>query len=95
MLQPSVVYTETKPPSLKSLITDPYIVLAAGRKNPLSNIKYTDILNKEIYNYRCCRRNNVCKYGYCYVGTESTNMDDGHDGREPLETGSYVFTSEH
>ncbi|XP_050462768.1 synaptic vesicular amine transporter isoform X2 [Cataglyphis hispanica] len=30
MLQPSVVYTETKPPSLKSLITDPYIILAAG-----------------------------------------------------------------
>nr|XP_012146953.1 PREDICTED: synaptic vesicular amine transporter isoform X3 [Megachile rotundata] len=30
VLQPSVVYTETEPPSLKSLITDPYIVLAAG-----------------------------------------------------------------
>ncbi|EFN70897.1 Synaptic vesicular amine transporter [Camponotus floridanus] len=30
MLQPSVVYTETKPPSLKSLVTDPYIILAAG-----------------------------------------------------------------
>ncbi|KYN05895.1 Synaptic vesicular amine transporter [Cyphomyrmex costatus] len=29
MLQPSVVYTEAEPPSLKSLITDPYIVLAA------------------------------------------------------------------
>ncbi|KAL0116163.1 hypothetical protein PUN28_011192 [Cardiocondyla obscurior] len=30
MLQPSVVYTEAEPPSLKSLITDPYIALAAG-----------------------------------------------------------------
>ncbi|EFN79390.1 synaptic vesicular amine transporter [Harpegnathos saltator] len=30
MLQPSVVYTEAEPPSLKSLITDPYIVIAAG-----------------------------------------------------------------
>ncbi|KAH0945013.1 hypothetical protein HN011_005027 [Eciton burchellii] len=30
MLQPSVVYTEAEPPSLKSLVTDPYIVLAAG-----------------------------------------------------------------
>lgn len=30
MLQPSVVYTEAEPPSLKSLITDPYIILAAG-----------------------------------------------------------------
>lgn len=41
MLQPSVVYTETKPPSLKALITDPYIILAAGKKNdPLTNIKY-------------------------------------------------------
>lgn len=41
MLQPSVVYTETKPPSLKSLITDPYIILAAGKKNdPLTNVKY-------------------------------------------------------
>ena len=33
MLQPSVVYTEAEPPSLKSLITDPYIVLAAGERN--------------------------------------------------------------
>lgn len=30
VLQPSIVYTEAEPPSLKSLITDPYIVLAAG-----------------------------------------------------------------
>nr|XP_031847423.1 synaptic vesicular amine transporter-like isoform X2 [Nomia melanderi] len=30
VLQPSVVYTEAEPPSLKTLITDPYIVLAAG-----------------------------------------------------------------
>ncbi|XP_076678282.1 vesicular monoamine transporter [Andrena cerasifolii] len=30
VLQPSVVYTEADPPSLKTLITDPYIILAAG-----------------------------------------------------------------
>ncbi|XP_043465035.1 synaptic vesicular amine transporter isoform X2 [Leptopilina heterotoma] len=30
MLQPSIVYTEVEPPSLKALITDPYILLAAG-----------------------------------------------------------------
>lgn len=30
MLQPSVVYTEAEPPSLKSLVSDPYIILAAG-----------------------------------------------------------------
>ncbi|XP_015610366.1 synaptic vesicular amine transporter [Cephus cinctus] len=30
MLQPSIVYTEAEPPSLKALITDPYIVIAAG-----------------------------------------------------------------
>ncbi|XP_043273073.1 synaptic vesicular amine transporter isoform X2 [Venturia canescens] len=30
MLQPAVVYTETDPPSLKSLMMDPYIVIAAG-----------------------------------------------------------------
>ncbi|KZC11104.1 PREDICTED: synaptic vesicular amine transporter [Dufourea novaeangliae] len=30
VLQPSVVYTEADPPSLKALVTDPYIVLAAG-----------------------------------------------------------------
>lgn len=30
VLQPSVVYTEAEPPSLKSLVTDPYIGLAAG-----------------------------------------------------------------
>lgn len=31
MLQPSVVYTEAAPPSLKSLVMDPYIILAAGK----------------------------------------------------------------
>ncbi|XP_057340591.1 synaptic vesicular amine transporter [Microplitis mediator] len=30
MLQPTVVYTETASPSLKALITDPYIIVAAG-----------------------------------------------------------------
>ncbi|XP_034940472.1 synaptic vesicular amine transporter-like [Chelonus insularis] len=30
MLQPSVVYTETTSPSLKALISDPYIIIAAG-----------------------------------------------------------------
>ncbi|XP_046430516.1 synaptic vesicular amine transporter isoform X1 [Neodiprion fabricii] len=30
MLQPSVVYTEADPPSLKALVTDPYIIIAAG-----------------------------------------------------------------
>ncbi|XP_015116251.1 synaptic vesicular amine transporter [Diachasma alloeum] len=30
MLQPSVVYTESPPPSLKALISDPYIIIAAG-----------------------------------------------------------------
>ncbi|XP_017889817.1 synaptic vesicular amine transporter [Ceratina calcarata] len=30
VLQPSVVYTEAEPPSLKALITDPYIILVAG-----------------------------------------------------------------
>ncbi|XP_011302574.1 synaptic vesicular amine transporter [Fopius arisanus] len=30
MLQPSVVYTEAPPPSLKALVTDPYIIIAAG-----------------------------------------------------------------
>lgn len=34
VLQPSVVYTEADPPSLKTLITDPYIVLAAGVFSP-------------------------------------------------------------
>lgn len=30
MLQPAVVRQESDPPSLKSLITDPYIIIAAG-----------------------------------------------------------------
>lgn len=30
MLQPSLEHTATDPPSLKSLITDPYIIIAAG-----------------------------------------------------------------
>lgn len=31
MLQPSVVYTEADPPSLKALVMDPYIIIAAGK----------------------------------------------------------------
>lgn len=31
MLQPSVVRQESDPPSLKALISDPYIVIAAGK----------------------------------------------------------------
>ena len=30
MLQPAVVHTDTDPPSLKTLISDPYILIAAG-----------------------------------------------------------------
>lgn len=30
MLQPSIVHTDSDPPSLKSLISDPYILIAAG-----------------------------------------------------------------
>lgn len=33
MLQPSVVRQDTDPPSLKALVTDPYIIVAAGRYN--------------------------------------------------------------
>lgn len=32
MLQPSVVRQESDPPSLKALIMDPYILIAAGMK---------------------------------------------------------------
>lgn len=31
MLQPAVVRQESDPPSLKALITDPYIIVASGR----------------------------------------------------------------
>lgn len=31
MLQPSVVRQDTDPPSLKALVTDPYIIVAAGK----------------------------------------------------------------
>jgi hypothetical protein len=31
MLQPGVVRQESDPPSLKSLVMDPYIIVAAGR----------------------------------------------------------------
>jgi hypothetical protein len=31
MLQPGVVRQESDPPSLKSLIMDPYIIVAAGK----------------------------------------------------------------
>lgn len=41
------------------------------------------------------RRDNVREYGYRYVGTEPANLDDGHDGREPLETGSHIPASEY
>ena len=38
MLQPTIVYTEAEPPTLKALVMDPYIILAAG-KNYLRNEK--------------------------------------------------------
>lgn len=41
------------------------------------------------------RRDNVRKYGHRYAGTEPTYLDDGYDGREPLETGGHVFAGEH
>lgn len=31
MLQPSIVIQESDPPSLKSLVCDPYIIIAAGK----------------------------------------------------------------
>lgn len=31
MLQPAVVLQETDPPSLKALVCDPYIIIAAGK----------------------------------------------------------------
>lgn len=30
MLQPSIVHQDSDPPSLKSLVSDPYIIIAAG-----------------------------------------------------------------
>ena len=32
MLQPAVVRQESDPPSLKALVMDPYIIIAAGKK---------------------------------------------------------------
>lgn len=142
MLQPSVVYTEAEPPSLKSLITDPYIVLAAGTRNENKTCDF--ILNHvsretakfqrelyesrlfEIHNFARCmahewnqmygmkctkrdrssclerkdaelntrrrsRRDYVREHGNRYVGAEPADLDDGHDGREPLEAGGHVF----
>lgn len=32
VLQPGVVYHEADPPSLKALVTDPYIIISAGKE---------------------------------------------------------------
>lgn len=33
MMQPKIAIQESDPPSLKSLVSDPYILIAAGRSN--------------------------------------------------------------
>ena len=52
MLQPSIVYTEVEPPSLKALITDPYILLAAGKKKCYEYLKNYDYLGKLRYVFK-------------------------------------------
>lgn len=38
MLQPKVVHQESDPPSLKALVSDPYILIAAGKNSYKNSI---------------------------------------------------------
>lgn len=50
MLQPSIVHQESDPPSLKALIMDPYILIAAGKFNAPDLIRKKILINM-ISNY--------------------------------------------
>lgn len=62
MLQPSVQQADTEPPSLKALISDPYILIAAGKKLKLIRCKF--FIFKENYLFPTLNaiidRNNNC-----------------------------------
>lgn len=89
MLQPSIVHQESEPPSLKALVCDPYILVAAGmfRSFSLWQVFQFDRI------FVVCRCHYVCQYGHRDVGTVSTNLDDGQYGLQSLGTRCYISTS--
>lgn len=65
MLQPKIVQQDSDPPSLKALISDPYIIIAAGNFYKFqTNFKLKSFENFFVQ-YLHCRCNHICKYGYC------------------------------
>lgn len=71
MLQPSIQKAETEPPTLKALISDPYILIAAGE---LGIKRICFVIFEEYFIFRFYY---LCQYGYCYVGTFFAFMDGG------------------
>lgn len=97
LLQPGVVKTDAEPPSLKSLVMDPYIIIAAG--NVFKTIlaggekKNTEILTfGNLYRFRC---HNIRQHGDRNARTVVAHMDDGYDGRWSVEARGDVFTSQY
>lgn len=80
ILQPGFKQQESEPPSMKALISDPYIIMAAGKYRKF----YLPALQLCFYrNSPDCvfRSDNICKYGNSNARTFFTNLDDGYDGR--------------
>lgn len=85
MLQPAVTKQESDAPSLKALVSDPYIIIAAGK---LRNFFPTWYNLKRIV-FRCYY---LCKYWNSYAGTLTSNMDDGYHECRTMGTGCYFPT---
>jgi hypothetical protein len=53
MLQPGVVKQESDPPSLKTLVMDPYIIVAAGNTHAYCQVLHTPdeilTINRQMY----------------------------------------------
>lgn len=97
MLQPKVVHQESDPPSLKALVSDPYILIAAGwTAKPKKHIKKKR--KRKYIGIHICSRlvfircNNICQYGHCNVRTITAYLDDGKYGSKPMGTGRCIFT---
>lgn len=73
MLQPKIVQQEADPPSLKSLVSDPYILIAAGKAHPVNEsneenqsndmlVSFQALLHSQIWALQCW--NHHCQFGW-------------------------------
>lgn len=77
MLQPSIQKAETEPPTLKALITDPYILIAAGGFYLFLQVLILTSSYKYFFIIPFLRFYNFCQHGYCNAGTFFTLVDGG------------------